>query len=113
PCNMPSILFDAGSSVVKQSYYNEAFQVAKYMIDNPSVSMAVVAHPESASAAAASLARKRAQATINFLVGNFGVNKGRFNIEMGGISAGFGVSTKNPKNDALNSMNRRVDFECR
>jgi outer membrane protein OmpA-like peptidoglycan-associated protein len=82
------------------------------LANNPSSNVVLIAHPEGKGAASAEVARKRAQSIINFLTGNMNVDKSRVSIVLGGIDTGMS-SSKNPKNDAISSMNRRVDFECR
>ena len=111
-CSFASIYFDAGATKVKQQYYPELQQVANYLASNPGSNVVLVAHPEGKGAANAEVARKRAQSIINFLTGNMNVDKSRLSIVLGGIDTGMS-SSKNPKNDAISSMNRRVDFECR
>ena len=34
-CPLPTILFDAGRTNIKQSFYPKVFTVARFMIDNP------------------------------------------------------------------------------
>lgn len=111
-CSFGSVYFDAGSTKVKQSYYAEMQQIANYLANNPSSNVVVVGHPEGKGAANVEVARKRAQAVVNFLTGNMSVDKSRLSVSIGGIDTGMS-SSKNPKNDAITSMNRRVDFECR
>lgn len=107
-CNLPSIHFDAGSAVVKQQFYPELYQVAKYMMDNPG-SVRVVGSDDKSE----KVARKRAEAAVNFIVGNFGVDRGRFIIEAGTGMKVANSSSKNAKFGPLDYLNRRVDFECR
>lgn len=111
-CNLPSAHFDNGSSVIKQEFYPDLFYVAKYMLDHGDVSVNVIGQDDKSDA----VARKRAESAINFIVGNFGIDRGRFTISTnGGIRVGGGgsISNKNPKVGPLDYLNRRVDFECK
>lgn len=108
-CNLPSAHFDNGSSVIKQEFYPDLFYVAKYMLDHGGVSVRVIGQDDKSEA----VARKRAESAINFIVGNFGIDRSRFTIATsGGITVGSGNSNKNPKSGPLDYLNRRVDFEC-
>ena len=110
-CNLPSAHFDNGSSVIKQEFYPDLFYVAKYMLDHGGVSVRVTGQDDKSEA----VARKRAESAINFIVGNFGIDRSRFTISTnGGIRVGGGgsISNKNPKIGPLDYLNRRVDFDC-
>lgn len=108
-CNLPSVHFDAGGSVIKQEFYPDLYYVAKYMMDHPGTSIRVIGNDDKSE----KVARKRAEAAINFIVGNFGIDRNRFSISTtGGVRVGTGNSYKNPKSGPLDYLNRRVDFEC-
>lgn len=108
-CNLPSVHFDAGGSVIKQEFYPDLYYVAKYMMDHPGTSIRVVGNDDKSE----TVARRRAEAAINFIVGNFAVDRNRFSISTtGGVRVGNGNSYKNPKSGPLDYLNRRVDFEC-
>lgn len=108
-CNLPSVHFDAGGTVIKQEFYPDLYYVAKYMMDHPERSIRVIGNDDKSE----TVARKRAEAAINFIVGNFGVDRNRFAISTtGGVRINAGQSVKNPKSGPLDYLNRRVDFEC-
>lgn len=111
-CSFNSVYFDSKSTSVSQKYYSDLQQIANYLASNPGTTVTIVGHPESSSAASAEVAQKRAQAVKNFLTGNMSVDKNRLNVTVGGVMVGMS-SSKNPKNETITSMNRRVDFECR
>jgi outer membrane protein OmpA-like peptidoglycan-associated protein len=114
-CNLPSVHFDLDRTNVKQEFYPQLYQVARYMLDNPSTRIRVSGYTDRGGDA---ISRKRVENTINFLVGNFGVDRSRFETVFEG-GGGVGVYTgsasgsgKAPQHASLDYMNRRVDFSC-
>lgn len=114
-CNLPSIHFDLDRVNVKQEFYPQLYQVARYMLDNGNVRIRVSGYTDRGGEA---MVRKRVESTINFLVGNFGIDRSRFETVFSG-GDGVGVYTgsasgsgKAPQHASLDYMNRRVDFSC-
>lgn len=114
PCELPSVHFDQDRSNIKQEFYPTIFEVGKYMINHPTERVRISGFTDRGGE---EMIRKRIDAVINFLVGNFGIDRNRFEIAYGpiyssGFNVGGGNSYKNPKNGPLDYMNRRVDFDC-
>lgn len=109
-CNLPSVHFKGGGSAISQEFYPDMYYVANYMMNHPGTSIEVIGNSSSSEA----VARKRAEAAINFMAGNFGIDRSRFTISTtGGTKVGTGNSYKNPKTGPLDYLNDRVDFKCR
>ena len=109
-CNLPSTHFKGGGTAISQEFYPDLYFVSKYMMDHPGTSINVIGSSSKSEA----IARKRAESAINFIVGNFGIDRSRFSISTsGGVKVGTGNSYKNPKTGPLDYLNDRVDFECR
>ena len=83
-------------------------QVAKYMKENPAVSVTITGHTDDVGddSANQSLSDKRAAAVAASLSADFGVEAGRL------ATAGKGESVPIAKNDSPEgrAMNRRVEF---
>lgn len=115
PCMLPSVHFDLDRYNVKQEFYPSLYAVARYMLDNPSVMVKVSGYTDTKNDA---MIQKRIDACINFIAGNFGIDKSRFQTAMGADANGVGVytggkgSAKNPQHAPLDYINRRVDFSC-
>jgi outer membrane protein OmpA-like peptidoglycan-associated protein len=116
PCNLPSIHFDADRVNVKQEFYPDIYAVARYMIDNPIVKVKVTGHTDKTGAGADLVIKKRVENVINMLVSQYNIDRNRFVTEFTGnvgINAGTsGSNPKQPKDEALGYLNRRVDFSC-
>lgn len=109
-CNLPSVHFKGGGSTIAQEFYPDMYYVANYMMNHPGTSIEVIGNSSGNEA----VARKRAEAAINFIVGNFGIDRSRFTIATsGGVKVGTGNSYKNPKTGPLDYLNDRVDFRCK
>lgn len=114
PCALPSVHFDLDRTNIKQEFYPQLYQVARYMLEHPEVRIRVSGFTDRGGEA---VARQRVENTINFLIGNFGIDRGRFEMVFAGVGApgvytGGGTSGKNPTSLPLDYMNRRVDFSC-
>jgi OmpA-OmpF porin, OOP family len=113
---LPMINFDLGKSDIKQEFYPSLYYVARLMLRHPSVKMRVVGHTDVRGelTANAELSKKRAQNTVDFLVGNFGIAKDRFIYE--GMSSTSPLIKDLPKNhdaskEGFHYLNRRVEFQ--
>lgn len=114
-CNLPSVHFDLDRTNVKQEFYPDLYQVARFMLDNPGKRILVSGYTDKGGEA---VIKKRVDNVINFLVGNFGIDRSRFDIAYGAtangvtVYTGGGGSGKAPQHAPLDYMNRRVDFTC-
>ncbi|MBX7242564.1 MAG: hypothetical protein K1X92_12555 [Bacteroidia bacterium] len=114
-CNLPSVHFDLDRTNVKQEFYPDLYQVARYMLDHPEKRILVSGYTDKGGEA---VIKKRVDNVINFLVGNFGLDRSRFDIAYGAtangvtVYTGGGGSGKAPQHAPLDYMNRRVDFTC-
>lgn len=104
---LPIVHFDLGSAAVKQNYYGDLKAVANVLKANPSLRIVVSGYADKSGADAANqgLSFRRAQATIDHLTKNYGVDRSRLVLNYAGESAPL-VNTS-----AANYMNRRVEFK--
>lgn len=112
-CDLPSVHFDLDRANVKQEFYPSIFHVARYMINHPNEKIRVSGYTD---VGGEEIIRKRIESVLNFIQGNFGIDRSRFEIAYGmsadGVQVGNGNSNKNPKTGPMDYLNRRVDFEC-
>jgi outer membrane protein OmpA-like peptidoglycan-associated protein len=105
-CPLPTILFDAGRTNIKQSFYPKMFTVARFMVDNPNLRVKVMGHTDGVEAGGSQLIKRRVEMTINFLVSQFSLDRDRFETD-------FKNSGLHIKGGAdVQYMNRRVEFQC-
>lgn len=112
-CDLPSVHFDLDRANVKQEFYPSIFHVARYMINHPNEKIRISGYTD---VGGEEIIRKRVESVLNFIQGNFGIDRSRFEIAYGiasdGVQVGNGNSNKNPKTGPMDYLNRRVDFEC-
>lgn len=112
-CDLPSVHFDLDRANVKQEFYPSIFNVARYMINHPNEKIRISGYTD---VGGEEIIRKRIESVLNFIQGNFGIDRSRFEIAYGmtadGVQVGTGNSNKNPKTGPMDYLNRRVDFEC-
>lgn len=104
---LPIVHFDLGSASVKQEYYGDLKSVANVLKANPSLRIVVSGYADKSGADAANqgLSYRRAQAAIDHITKNYGVDRSRLVLNYAGETAPL-VNTS-----AANYMNRRVEFK--
>lgn len=114
-CNLPSTHFDLDRTNIKQEFYPQLYLIARHMIDNPTTRIRVSGYTDRGGEI---VARRRVENVINFLVGNFAIDRGRFETVyvagdgVGVYTGGTSIGGKAPQIAPLDYMNRRVDFSC-
>lgn len=114
-CNLPSTHFDLDRTNIKQEFYPQLYLIARHMIDNPTTRIRVSGYTDRGGEI---VARRRVENVINFLVGNFAIDRGRFETMyiagdgVGVYTGGTSIGGKAPQIAPLDYMNRRVDFSC-
>ena len=100
-------LFDFDSDVLKSENYSGLDIVAKFLKDNPNVSVKVEGHTDNVGSEAynQNLSERRARSVANYLI-NRGVNRGQVTTQ------GFGYSRPVADNDTSEgrAQNRRTDL---
>lgn len=104
---LPIVHFDLGSATVKQNYFGDLKAVANVLKANPSLRIVVNGYADKSGADAANegLSFRRAQAAIDHITKNYGVDRSRLVLNYAGENAPL-VNTA-----AANYMNRRVEFK--
>jgi OmpA-OmpF porin, OOP family len=107
--------FDLGSAEVKQEYYPDIYQVAKYLNDHPEKKVVVVGNADvrGKSDKNDNLSKERAENVAKILSGNFGVAKERIQIDYKGDKEQLVKGLPNDHEkvyEALHFLNRRVEF---
>lgn len=102
---LPSVFFEMNSSTVSYKNYPALTQVAQYLKANPSAKLVLVGNSDKVGSAEYNkkLSEKRAQAVVDYLVKNNGVDKSRLSVVAKGAEEP--ISTKRNS-----EQNRRVDF---
>jgi outer membrane protein OmpA-like peptidoglycan-associated protein len=98
---LPSVHFDNDSYCIKGEYYGDLKNVASVLAKNPKVCVAIKGFTDDGRTGDynSGLAYNRAKAVADFLVSNFGVDKNRIAVKVGG-------------NEAITkTANRRVEIE--
>jgi OmpA-OmpF porin, OOP family len=106
---LPMIHFDLDRSNLKPEFYGHLHHVATVLKQCPSACVSVVGHTDVRSANNYNnlLSYNRAQAAIDYLVSNYGIDRSRLKLMYGGEDAPMLGSTKSEKE---HYMNRRVEF---
>lgn len=104
---LPMIHFDSDKYSIKPEFYGHLHHVANVMTMCPSACVSVVGHTDVRNGNDYNrvLSYNRAQAAIDYLVTNYGIDRSRFNLMYGGED-----SPLNKTGAANNYMNRRVEF---
>lgn len=114
-CDLPTIHFDLDRANIKNEFYPDMYFIARFMMDNPGKRIRVMGYTDKGGEA---MITKRIDNAINFLVGNFGIDRSRFETAYGANANGAAVYTggsgsgKSPQNVQLDYLNRRVEFQC-
>lgn len=104
---LPSVHFDNDSYCIKGEYYGDLKNVASVLAKNPKVCVAVKGFTDDGRTGDYNngLAYNRAKAVADFLASNFGVDRNRIAVKVGGNEAITKTGT------SVNSANRRVEIE--
>jgi OOP family OmpA-OmpF porin len=101
------INFDSNKTVVKEKYKPTMDKVAKFMQAYPELSLIIKGHSSARGSAAynQTLSTKRAQAVVDVLINDFGIDASRLN------SIGYGESEllNTDNTDIANKQNRRIE----
>ncbi len=108
---LPMIHFDLDRYNIKPEFYGQLHHVANVMKMCPSVCVSVVGHTDARNSNDYNrvLSYNRAQASIDYLVTNYGVDRSRFKLMYGGEDAPI-MGGANAKTETQHYMNRRVEF---
>jgi hypothetical protein len=108
---LPMIHFDLDRYNVKPEFYGQLHHVANVMKMCPSVCVAVVGHTDARNSNDYNrvLSYNRAQASVDYLVTNYGIDRSRFKLMYGGEDSPI-IGGAAAKTEAQHYMNRRVEF---
>lgn len=108
---LPMIHFDLDRYNIKPDFYGQLHHVANVMKMCPNVCVSVVGHTDARNSNDYNrvLSYNRAQASIDYLVTNYGVDRSRFKLMYGGEDAPM-MGGANAKSESQHYMNRRVEF---
>lgn len=106
---LPMIHYDLDKYNVKPEFYGHLHHVASVMKQCPSVCVSVVGHTDVRSSNNYNnvLSYNRAQAAVDYLVSNYGIDRSRFKVMYGGEDAPMVTKGNGSKE---HYMNRRVEF---
>ena len=106
---LPMIHFDLDKYRIKPEFYGHLHHVATVLKQCPSACVSVVGHTDARNSNAYNnmLSYNRAQASIDYLVTNYGIDRSRLKIMYGGEDAPM---VGNSKRESEHYMNRRVEF---
>jgi len=111
PCDwfLPMIHYNLNSDKVKSEFYPHLHHIATAMKACPSMNVAVVGHTDTRAGDSYNndLSCRRAQAAIDYLVANYGIDRYRFTKSYSGETSNL-VSGAN--SEAEHYLNRRVEF---
>jgi len=107
---LPMIHFDLDSYKIKPEFYGQMHHVANVMKVCPNTCVAVVGHTDARNSNDYNkvLSYNRAQAAIDYLVTNYGIERSRLKLMYGGEDSP--LLTSGAKSEAQHYMNRRVEF---
>ena len=105
------IHFDLDRYNIKPEFYGQLHHVANVMKMCPNVCVAVVGHTDARNTNEYNrvLSFNRAQAAMDYLVTNYGIDRSRFKLMYGGEESPM-MGGENAKTEAQHYMNRRVEF---
>lgn len=108
---LPMIHFDLDRYNIKPEFYGQLHHVANVMQMCPNVCVAAVGHTDARNSNDYNtvLSYNRAQATVDYLVTNYGIDRSRFKLMYGGEDSPM-MGGQNAKSESQHYMNRRVEF---
>lgn len=106
---LPMIHFDLDKSRIKPEFYGHLHHVASVLKQCPSACVAVVGHTDVRNSNNYNnmLSYNRAQAAVDYLVTNYGIDRSRLKLMYGGEDAPM---VGKSKSETEHYMNRRVEF---
>ena len=106
---LPMIHFDLDKSRIKPEFYGHLHHVASVLKQCPSACVAVVGHTDVRSSNTYNnmLSYNRAQAAVDYLVTNYGIDRSRLKLMYGGEDAPM---VGKSRSETEHYMNRRVEF---
>ena len=106
---LPMIHFDLDKSRIKPEFYGHLHHVATVLKQCPSACVSVVGHTDVRSSNTYNnmLSYNRAQAAIDYLVTNYGIDRSRLKLMYGGEDAPM---VGKSRSETEHYMNRRVEF---
>lgn len=106
---LPMIHFDLDKYTIKPEFYGHLHHVANVMKLCPNMCVAVTGHTDRSSGDSYNnvLSYNRANAAVNYLVSNYGIDRSRLKLTYGGEGAPI---IGNARNQSEKYMNRRVEF---
>lgn len=113
---LPMVNFDLGKTDIKPEFFPSLYYIARLMKQGEGMRMRVVGNADSrgSSEKNQALAKARAQAVVDFLYGNFGISKDRFEIVSRGAEDPLvkePTQTQEGTEEGFFYLNRRVEFE--
>jgi len=108
---LPMIHFDLDRYNIKPDFYGQLHHVANVMKMCPSICVSAVGHTDARNSNDYNrvLSYNRAQASVDYLVTNYGIDRSRFKLMYGGEDAPM-MGGANAKTESQHYMNRRVEF---
>ena len=108
---LPMIHFDLDRYNIKPEFYGQLHHVANVMKMCPNICVSVVGHTDARNSNEYNrvLSYNRAQATVDYLVTNYGLDRSRFKLMYGGEESPM-MGGENARTEAQHYMNRRVEF---
>lgn len=113
---LPMVNFDYAKSEIKPEFFPSLYYIARVMGARPDLKLKVIGHADTRNKSGKNqeISERRAQAVVDFLNGNFGIEKTRFVIEGKAANQTLikGVpEKKNTESEGYHYLNRRVEFE--
>lgn len=108
---LPMIHFDLDRYNIKPEFYGQLHHVGNVMKMCPDVCVSVVGHTDARNSNDYNrvLSYNRAQASVDYLVTSYGIDRSRFKLMYGGEDTPM-MGGANAKTEAQHYMNRRVEF---
>lgn len=98
------VMFDTGTATIKRESFAALGEAAKFLVDNPSLSVVIVGHADDSATPDANnaLSQRRADAVLKYLVVNHGVDPGRLTAR--------GLGAQKPSSTGAALRDRRIEF---
>jgi len=108
---LPMIHFDLDRYNIKPEFYGQMHHVANVMKMCPNVCVAAVGHTDARNSNDYNkvLSYNRAEAAVDYLVTNYGIERNRFKLMYGGEESPM-MGGQNARTESQHYMNRRVEF---
>ncbi len=106
---LPMIHFDNDKYTIKPEFYGQLHHVANVMKQCPSTCVTVMGHTDAKNSDQYNnvLSFNRAEAAVNYISSNYGIDRSRFKLMYGGESTPL---INSAKTNSENYYNRRVEF---